>query len=129
MLWCFRNRATFAVLLASSHQMEARMQSSQDAFAQRIARINAKAVNTNATLYVGMEDTIQITAAMRKRRPKRRGGLRYTLMMLVCGLGVGGAVLLRDVPVEHWAALVPASVMQHLTPMVSAQMASLATGS
>ena len=105
------------------------MQSSQDAFAQRIARINAKAVNTNATLYVGMEDTIQITAAMRKRRPKRKGGLRYTLMMLVCGLGVGGAVMLRDVPLDRWASYLPEPVAQHLTPLVSAQLASLATGS
>ncbi|MDO9525004.1 MAG: hypothetical protein Q7J57_05615 [Gemmobacter sp.] len=83
------------------------MQSGQAGFAARIERINARAVNTNSTLYVGMEDKIQITTAMRKRRPKRKGGLGYTLAMLICGLGVAGGSLLRDVPREQLTAFLP----------------------
>lgn len=95
---------------------------SQQAFAARIARINSKAVNTNATLYVGMDEVHLLRDGIVKRKKPKSGPSGWTILMFMGMAGLGSAVGLREGTLEQIAAVLPPAVGEKI---LSANWATL----
>lgn len=63
-------------------------------FAARLARIEAGGINTNRTLFVGMEEMVHLPPGTFTRRRKRRGRALPLFLTLVAGcMAVIGATM------------------------------------
>ena len=60
-------------------------------FANRLARIEAGGINTNRTLFVGMEDTLHLPPGTFVRKRKKRGKVLPLFLTVV--FGSVGAIL------------------------------------
>ena len=54
-------------------------------FANRLARIEAGGINTNRTLFVGMEDTLHLPPGTFVRKRKKRGRVLPLFLTVVVG--------------------------------------------